>query len=31
MKSDIYGINGLRVINPTKGIYIKNGKKFIIK
>lgn len=31
IKPEIYGLNGLRVINPTKGIYIKNGKKFIIK
>ena len=30
-ESEIYSINGLRVINPTKGIFIKNGKKFIIK
>lgn len=27
----IYNLNGQRVINPTKGIYIKNGKKFIVK
>ena len=29
--SAIYSINGLRVINPSKGIYIKNGKKIIVK
>ena len=27
----IYNLNGQRVTNPTKGIYIKNGKKFIVK
>ena len=27
----IYNLSGQRVINPTKGIYVKNGKKFIIK
>lgn len=27
----IYNLAGQRVANPTKGIYIKNGKKFIIK
>ena len=25
-----YSLNGLRVSNPTKGIYIRNGKKIII-
>lgn len=30
-ESTIYNLSGLRVINPTKGIYIKNGKKIIIK
>ena len=28
---DIYNLQGVRVTNPTKGIYIKNGKKIIIK
>lgn len=27
----IYNLNGTRVMNPTKGIYIKNGKKFVVK
>ena len=27
----IYNLAGQRVVNPTKGIFIKNGKKFIIK
>lgn len=31
IESDIYSLNGLRVVTPTKGIYIKGGKKFVIK
>ena len=27
----IFDLSGRRVANPTKGIYIKNGKKFIVK
>ena len=27
----IYNLQGQRVVNPRKGIYIKNGKKFVIK
>ena len=27
----IYNLNGQRVTNPTKGVYIQNGKKFIVK
>ena len=27
----IYNLSGVRVANPQKGIYIKNGKKYIIK
>lgn len=27
----IYNLNGQVVINPSKGIYIKNGKKFVVK
>ena len=27
----IYNLNGMRISHPTKGIYIKNGKKFIVK
>ena len=26
-----YTLNGTRVENPTKGVYIKNGKKYILK
>ncbi len=26
-----YNLNGQQVVNPTKGVYIKNGKKVIIK
>jgi hypothetical protein len=27
----IYNLSGQRVATPTRGIYIKNGKKYIIK
>lgn len=27
----IYNLSGQRVTNPTKGVYIQNGKKFIVK
>ena len=27
----VYNLNGMRVTNPTKGLYIVNGKKVIIK
>ena len=27
----IYNLNGLRVTNPVKGLYIMNGKKFVVK
>lgn len=27
----IYNLQGVRVSNPTKGVYIQNGKKFIVK
>lgn len=27
----IYNLNGMRVNNPSKGIYLKNGKKFVVK
>ena len=27
----IYDIQGRRVMNPTKGLYIVNGKKMVIK
>ena len=26
-----YSLNGAKVDNPTKGVYIKNGKKYVIK
>lgn len=26
-----YNLNGQQVVNPTKGVYIKNGKKVIVK
>ena len=26
-----YNLNGQQVINPTKGVFIKNGKKVIVK
>ena len=26
-EGDIYSLNGMRVTNPSKGIYIKNEKK----
>ena len=28
-KSNFYSLNGQRVVNPTRGIYIKNGKKIV--
>lgn len=31
MKTDIYDLSGRKVKNPVKGIYIKDGKKFIKK
>ena len=27
----IYNLQGIEIANPTKGIYIRNGKKFIVK
>ena len=30
-KGNIYSLNGVRVNNPSKGIYIKNGKKWYYK
>jgi len=26
----VYDLQGRRVVNPTKGIYVKNGKKFVV-
>ena len=32
VNSDVYDLNGQKVLNPTKkGLYIKNGKKVVIK
>lgn len=28
---EVYSLQGVRVMNPQKGIYIKDGKKFIVK
>ena len=30
-KSEIYSIDGRKVTNPTKGIYVINGKKVVVK
>lgn len=30
-EADFYTLQGVKVANPSKGIYIKNGKKVIIK
>ena len=27
----VYNLQGIRVTNPTKGVYIQNGKKYVIK
>ena len=27
----IYDLNGVRVEHPTKGVYVRNGKKFVVK
>ena len=31
VNSEIYDLQGRRVENPTKGLYIKDGRKVIIK
>ena len=31
MNAEWYTISGVRVVHPSKGIYIMNGKKVIIK
>ena len=28
---DIYNLQGMKVVQPTKGVYIQNGKKYIVK
>jgi hypothetical protein len=30
-RNDFYNLNGQKVLNPTKGLYIVNGKKYVIK
>ena len=30
-KADVYNLNGQRISNPRKGLYIVNGKKAFIK
>ena len=30
-RNDFYNLNGQKVLNPTKGLYIVNGKKVVIK
>ena len=31
MHNEVYDLSGRRVVQPTKGLYIVNGKKVIIK
>lgn len=31
VNDNIFNLQGIRVVNPTKGIYIQNGKKVVIK
>ena len=31
VKQEVYNLAGLRVAQPTKGIYLVNGKKYIVK
>ena len=31
VNSEVYNLNGQRVMNPTKGLYIVNGRKVVIK
>ena len=31
MRNEVYDLQGRRVLNPTKGLYIVNGKKMVIK
>ena len=31
LNAPIYDLTGRRVVNPVKGIYLQNGKKFIVK
>ena len=27
----VYDLSGRKIVNPVKGIYIQNGKKFVVK
>lgn len=31
MKNEIFDLQGRRVARPTRGLYIKNGKKILVK
>ena len=31
VNSEVYNLNGQRVMNPAKGLYIVNGRKDVIK
>jgi hypothetical protein len=31
VKSEVYNLAGQRIVNPSKGLYILNGKKIFIK
>ena len=31
VNGEVYNLNGQRVSNPTKGLYIVNGKKILVK
>ena len=31
MDGNRYGLNDYRVMQPTKGIYVKDGKKVVVK
>lgn len=30
-KNEVFDLQGRRVLNPTKGVYIVNGKKVVLK
>jgi len=31
MRSEVFDLSGRRVVKPTKGLYIVNGKKIMVK
>ncbi len=31
MENSVYDLQGRRVAQPTKGLFIRNGKKFVVK